>query len=454
MGPLSGMAGSRGGPSATPADTGAAARGLVGREDLLAALGALTSVPAPRGSERDCAVAVHAFAARRWPALRWLVDPLSAQDGGRGAGLVGESGSGGAPDLLICSHLDTSLSGVPDDDWPVNGPGPAPARGFELEGDRLRGFGLAVARAPAAAALVAHAAAARALTEAELPHRLGLLLAGSGTHRSPFGGPGAGAPELPGGVARRLAGGRRPAAVLIAKCGPYGILYEEPGACFLRVRLTTRPGAVLARAAATPSGGLPTHLGTLIGAAEKWRTEWTTAPGARGGQVAREVGIGAVRCGAPHKPDLLPAVADLHLYAVLAPGDEPAAVAALLRDRLAAALAGGPLEGCALTVDHSQGHPAGRTSPTASIVRAAHDAWTLARGGLAPTPTGWTGSTDGVMFRVAGVDTVRLGPHAASDPSDPRLDLLSLTELLDFARMYADIAVRWATGHGGGAKGR
>jgi acetylornithine deacetylase/succinyl-diaminopimelate desuccinylase-like protein len=158
--------------------------------------------------------------------------------------------------------------------------------------------------------------------------------------------------------------------------------------------------------------------------------------------VAAEVGIGAVRGGLPGKPDLLPGMVELHLYVVTVPGDDAPSVAAALRGKLAAGLDGGPLATCSVSVDAHLEHPAAATDPRAPIVRHAVAAWTAGHG-TAPRPiTGWKGSTDGVVLRSAGIDTVRLGPASRPDPVDPRRDAFEVDELVRFAEMYADIAIR------------
>jgi hypothetical protein len=70
------------------------------------------------------------------------------------------------------------------------------------------------------------------------------------------------------------------------------------------------------------------------------------------------------------------------------------------------------------------------------VVTAARAAW-LDEFGVQPPPvTGWTGSTDGVVLRARGVDTVRLGPQAKPAAGDPRRDALSLGRLTAYARIY------------------
>ena len=55
-----------------------------------------------------------------------------------------------------------------------------------------------------------------------------------------------------------LAGDRRRPAAVVAKCGPPGVLWEEPGALYLTVQVRGRSGVVLAPAlrASRPAGWL------------------------------------------------------------------------------------------------------------------------------------------------------------------------------------------------------
>ena len=77
-------------------------------------------------------------------------------------------------------------------------------------------------------------------------------------------------------------------------------------------------------------------------------------------------------------------------------------------------------------------HDAAITDPDAAVVRAGVAAWTREFG--APSEiTGWTGSTDGVVLRAHGIDTVRLGPQ----PTGP--DVLRLDQLAGFVHVYREI---------------
>ena len=343
------------------------------------------------------------------------------------------------------SHLDTSLSGPPDQDEPVTGRGDDPG-GLRADGGHLSGFGLGVARGPAAAAVAGLAAAAGRL--AGRPHRsVQLLLAGSGTHRSAMASPvsfGSVRPSSSAGALAHLATHPRPEAVLVAKCGPPGVLRAEPGACYLRLRVGGRWGAALAPASADPAGGVLWGAGAVLAAVEGWRAGYVAARRGRADGLGGEVGLGALFGGRPDKPDLLPAGMELRLYVVTVPGDDPHELAAGLATAVQDGLRGTAFTGCRVEAEAEPLHSGGATAADAPVVLAAHAAWRRVR----PVPPAeirdWTGSTDGVVFRAAGIDTVRVGPTSSTDPDDPRRDRLAVADLTAFAELYAEVAVERA----------
>src|SRR5262249_3265032 len=169
---------------------------------------------------------------------------------GRGPGGSDPEG----PDLLLYSHLDTSLSGDAVIDRPLGvfGPGPAPRSpsGPVRQGDTISGPGVVVAKGPLAAATCGFAYAARTLAAQGRTARAVLLLASGGTHRAaPYWlqfSPGAPAGGAGDGV-RRFLSRHRPDAAVVAKAGPRGLLYEEPGAAFVLVEEQGTGGLVIAR---------------------------------------------------------------------------------------------------------------------------------------------------------------------------------------------------------------
>jgi acetylornithine deacetylase/succinyl-diaminopimelate desuccinylase-like protein len=378
------------------------------RADLVKVLHLLDQTPAPRGRERAAAARLRAWCAARWPAVNWTVLPY----GDHGASLFGSHGSG----PLLYSHLDTSLDGSVDD-RAVTGSDPPGA--LIIDGDIASGFGLGVARAPAAAALVAFASASSGT----------LLLAGSGTHRRGSG---------PTGLTSYLARGSCPASAVVAKAGPRTVLWEEPGALYLSVRVRGRHGAALAPDSAVPAGGVVTHAGVVLDALSAWLTDYARSRPATG-QVGPVAGIGSIRAGWGAKPDLLPAELELGVYVVTVPGEDPAAIEEQVRCRVATAVAQSPLAPCDVCVDREVVADAACTPPDAPVVKAAVAAWTAEFGTAPPPITGWTGSTDGVVLRAKGIDTVRVGPTIGAAPDDRSRDQVSVSDLARFVSVYRQL---------------
>ncbi len=392
-----------------------------------------------RGHERAAAEAVLALAVDRWPHVAWQVDPVGEPDGPC-AQLVGAAGErAGRADLLLYSHLDTSFTGDPAVDAVVTGhpAGAAPYR-VDRAARTVRGPGLGVARAPAAAALVGFARATARLHERGLPFGARLLLAARGTHRAAGWEP-ADPPADPTGVTSFLARHGRPGAAIVAKGGPAGVLHDEPGACYLRVRARGGWGAIMARDRLHPEGGLLAHAGVLVAAVERAGAALAAAA-PPGPQSGGQFGIGAIRSGLPDKPDLAPAVLDVYCYLV-APGTlTPGVPARTLTDHLQRELAGSVLAGVELTVTDQVIDSGATTDPDADVVRAAVRAYGEVFG-VPPAPiTGWTGSTDGVTLRAAGVPTARVGP-SRTVPCGDGSDVVELGELVACTRLYENLVL-------------
>jgi acetylornithine deacetylase/succinyl-diaminopimelate desuccinylase-like protein len=402
----------------------AAARRGVEQRDVADLAAVLLAMPCPWGRERAAAEAVAAWLDQQLPGGGVMVDVFDADR----ANVVITSGNGGE-ELLVYSHLDTSLTGDPLTDEPVTGRRD-PVAPADVGGDEWSGPGLAVARACAAAATVGYLAATRALHGSGIAHRTTLLLAAGGTHRR---GRSLDEPATFGiGARRALAGRPRPAAVLVAKSGPPAVLHEEPGSGYVDITLRGRMQPAFLRA--DDDAGLPGRLPAALHAIERWRREFVGRPAL--GQVGREAAVGAVHAGATEKCDLLPATAVLSVYVVLGHGDDARQIAAELERAVAEGLGD---RAVTVTARAAVWEPAGSTLPDAPIVEAVR-----AASGAGIDITGWRGSTDGTVFRAEGIDTARWGPAVAPDPADHRRDRVAAGDIADAARVYAETIVRFA----------
>jgi len=410
---------------------------LVSEAAILDATRVLCSRASASGEERLLAEDVIAWGRRAYRDVSWELDVLDDAS----ANVVVRARHGdGARELAIYGHLDTSLTGDARRDRAITG-ADAPPAPFAVDASRaIRGFGVGVAKAPSAAGIVAFAAAASALRADDLAHRLTLLLAAGGTHRA---APAQARAGFARGVRHALAGGWRPDAVLNVKGGPPGVLREEPAAAYLRVTVRRPWAAALARSSAAPDGGLARHAGVVIDAIEAWRERYLARNPARG-QLAPEIAIGAIASGSAEKPDLIPGILELYVYAVLLPGTDPDAVARELAEAIgphARTLPGAP----AVAVDVYAFAAGGTADPSADIIRIAERAWSQHVRAAAQI-RGWTGATDGAIFLDRGIPTARVGVSVTRDADDPRVESVSLDELTAAARAYAETAVRYSLG--------
>lgn len=421
---------------------------LASSERLLDALDMLHGIPSRAGDERKLADAVCAWGRRAAPASSWRVDPLGGARANLVAAFPAERGDGRC-DVMLYTHLDTTLSGDPRLDYPLTGIEAEPPAALERDGDELRGLGLAVSKAPAACALVAHVAFAAACRELEVDSgSVGVLLTAGGTHRAPSGGFPAALPEgldegLGSGVEAALRRGIRPRAVINAKGGAPGVLREEPGCMLLRLEVRDAMAPVPARGRA---GGAAVRAAQVACAVEAWREAHAGAHRPDGREVAADAGVGAIESGLPYKPDVLPAAGNVYVYVVLLPEADPAAVVAELEAHVDDAL--GRLDpdwsaGCLRT--HVYGlQPGAATAASSPVVRAAREAWDEAFGAGASDVRHYTGSTDGVIFRRHGIDTVRMGVTARALPGNQAVDAVSLGRMTEVAGVYVRTMARLA----------
>lgn len=412
--------------------------GSVDSATLLDLLSGAVAIPSPAGSELALA---EWFAARLESLDPKLTCELDRFAPGR-ANLVCGDNDARPGGLVVYSHLDTSLSGNPVFDRVIT------ARdsefGFAQDGDTLRGPGVAVAKGPAAAAMVGFVVARQLLDSSERP-RATLLLAAGGTHRA-AAREGAIPPEAPargaGDGVRQFLRDHRPDAALIAKAGPVAVLYEEPGFAYFVVEVSGPSGLVMARSEAVGNGGVPAAAGAAVRGVERFRSRFIERALPENSQAGREVGVGALCAGAPYKADLFGGLLELYVYVVLGPSDDPANVRAEIETAVAASLVDDGRGQFSVRATLLDSVTSARTDPASPIVEMATDAWESAHGASPPPLHGWTGSSDGVLFRSSGIDTVRLGPPPISAAAG--VEALSLRELVVFAQLYAEIVVRFA----------
>ena len=414
----------------------AEARGAVSDDLLGAAIDVLGATPSPPGEEAAAADAFAIFLQRELVGSHVTVHRDGASADVEGVIENGEPKS----HLGLYSHLDTSLTGDAIVDAPITGL-TAPPPPLIRTAETAVGFGLSVARAPTAAAVAAVAAAGRVLSRHGIAHRLSLLATGGGTHRAhPAGGvvppPDVATPGFGAGAHRSLERGYRPDAILNVKAAAPGVLYEEPGAMFVRMAVHGPMFPALARRKLAPGGGAIGTGRRLMDAFEAWRDEFVERP--TSGQCGREAAIGAVRAGSFDKVDLVAAIFEAAAYVMFPPGEDPSVIAAELGVALEQGIDGD------VEVEVYASDEGGSSLADATIVMLANEVWDKVHGPGTHVVSDWTGSTDGAIFRRAGIDTARIG-ISTTPGDDHRTDVVDMAELRTAAEMYAAIACRFMT---------
>lgn len=391
----------------------------VDRALLVRFLDEMVSVPSPNGRERDLARHLAELGTAIEPNLSWEVDEF---DGER-ANLLVSSGDGGLADVdvLLLAHLDTSLDGPGEhrklglldtsEAWEPD---------LRLVDGRVVGAGVAVAKGPAAGALSALVAASRCTA---LPPGVAVLLTSGGTHRLTEGG------GFAAGLRRALEHGLSPRVAVNVKAGSPTVMWEEPGSAYVRLDASCSGGPAMLRGP-EGDGGAAMLLASVGPVVETWRRHLRDRPAH--GTSGWEVGLGAIECGLPTKPDLLAARGSADLYLVHPPECDAGELVAELDELLHERGFGGRIR-----PSLSASLEAGSTDPDHEVVRRSNEAWQRHFGAPPPPVRGWCGSTDAALLRARGVPVARLGPQPRSAP--PGLEALDLDELLTFSRIDAEL---------------
>lgn len=415
---------------------------------LAETLAVLHDTPSRAGAEARLARRVARWGLARLPQADWRVEPLRRGRANLRSAYPARAHVERLASLLY-THLDTSLSGDPALDHPLTGVARSAPRHLQrIDGSgELRGLGLAVSKAPAACALCGYLAVAGACVALGVESApFGLLLAAGGTHRAPGGGFARPIPAgldtgLGVGVEAALAAGLEAASVINVKGGAPGVLSEEPGCLLVRLEVRDRMVAVPARGATPGAAVRAARVAHLV---DRWRAHYVTNRADPKRQIAPDVGVGAIESGLSYKPDILPGIANVYVYVVTLPEDDTDQVLGELTGHINRGMHDvDPAWTSASLSAHVLGsQPGASTNPDSRIVQLARAAWERRHGPGSSVVRGYTGSTDGVIFRRHGIPTVRLGvtPRALAD--DPTIEAITAQDMLAMTEAYVEILAR------------
>ncbi len=363
----------------------------------------MVNVPSPTGDER--ALAQMLVAVMKDRGLEAFYQEI---DEHRGNAVGRLRGSGEGPDLLFYGHLDTTFTGVDDEDYPVVGP--ADRRDLRpaawVENEVLAGLGASNPKGGDACAIAAVDAVRRA--GVPLTGDVTIAVVAGGIHKRPIKAvqrnyAGRAYQGFGLGCEYALKHGIRADHCVSTKPG-YSVVWEEPGECWFSVQV---------HGVMCYSGyrHLQRYRNPILDAAkvvaglEEWFPEYTRRNTL--GLLAPQGAVGAIEAGWPYKPEMVPAVCTLYADVRTNARTDPQDVRRQFGDALARIQSANP--GLDLTWDMVLSVPGSRTDPGSWIVQSCLRAWEAVEKRDHEFIGGLSGTTDGNVLRAWGIPTARLG---------------------------------------------
>jgi acetylornithine deacetylase len=368
---------------------------------------ALIDIPSRTGEEERCARFLVEY--MRDHGLEATYQEVDVQRGNAIGVLRGE---GGGATLLFNGHLDTSFTGIEEEDYPVTGPLPRDLRPqSRVAGGLIYGLGAFNMKGGVASSVVA----ACALKRAGIRLRGDLMVTGvcgeiekapvDGAFRSYRGrlysGCGFGTDWLVkhGGVAD-----------FVINEEPTGghVSWENPGFCWFKV---TVKGKLAYQSHKGAGVNAILKAARLAQAIEAWAPEYGERH--RGELVYPNVVVSAIEAGYPYKPTFVPGICNLYVDVRLT----PRITAMQARREFEALLAAQKARDPELDYDVElyMSYPASRSDPSAyvfdSLVRSVEAVTGRRPGPCPPELTSYL--SDSSVFRRAGIPAATCGPGAA-----------------------------------------
>ena len=373
---------------------------------LLELTARMVDIPSPTGEEADLA----AFLAAQMGEfeLDAYAQPI---DTGQANAIGRLRGTGGGPDLMFYSPIDTAFAGKADEDEPWIDLEARPDLVPEATIDNGFVCGLGAHNPKGHAACCVMAAAA--LKRADVPLKGDLIVAlaagGMPTNRRPTNvrdnvGHGTGATFL-------LQQGVRGDFAVVAK--PSGVAWEEVGVSWFHIRVKGTLGYAGTRHVIEHANPI-LDAAKVIAGLESWfpiYTERNTS-----GCCAPQGSIGYVRGGWPNKPTFIPGACEIGLDLRLNPRTHPEDA----RRQFAEAIDGIRAQHPGLDLDWEMTVvvPGSHTDEGNWIIQSAIRAWEVGIGEPFKPGTNTSGATEANVLRQWGVPTARIGLPAP--PERPR----------------------------------
>jgi acetylornithine deacetylase/succinyl-diaminopimelate desuccinylase len=350
-------------------------------------------------------------------------------------------GSGGGPTLLFNAHLDTALSGDPQDALFAGRLKPQWKALARREGNLIYGSGIINDKGPLCCTLVA----AHALKKAGLLLKGDLILTGvcGEIGRAPVDGYQGAAYRGKGvGIRYLLTHGVVADYAIVVEPSRLGITWAQAGAVFMKI--TVWGEAMYAPFVQHPedmrkSKNAVVKMSTLIKPLEDWARRYEKNHSYRfdGGLLVPKVNIGSILGGAPFKPNFSPAVCNLYVEAFIAPDQKPIDA---LRE-LEEVVQKNGVEAAVELYLSVKGYESKGAQPLVEVAREAYRA--VRERAPKPIDSELTSTyADLNVLAEMGIPVIKFGPA----PEDPSLkpataEVQKIEDLVDATKMYVAMAL-------------
>ncbi|MFQ5913538.1 MAG: M20/M25/M40 family metallo-hydrolase [Nitrospinota bacterium] len=408
----------------------------VDEQELISLAMDVVSTPSTTGSEEAAArLLVDWLNERDIPAYYQEVEP------GRGNVVGRLKGTGDGPILMFNGHLDTALSGDPQDVLFAGRIRPEWKASARRVRNLIYGSGIVNDKGPLSCALVA----AHAIKKSGVKLKGDVLLTGvcGEIGRAPVDGY-QGAAYRGKGVGMRylLTHGAVADYAIVVEPSRLAITWAQSGAVFIKITVWGEP--MYAPYVQHPedlrkSLNAVVKMSTLIEPLEAWARQYEKEHTYRfgAGLLVPKVNIGSILGGAPFKPNFSPGVCNLYVEAFTAPGTRPLDV---LREVLEV-IRGTGLEAETELYLSVQGYESKNVAPLVETMRWAYRA--VRKTPPKPIETALSSTyADLNVLAEMGIPAIKCGPA----PEDPRLkpatgEVQKIKDLVDAAKMYASAAL-------------
>lgn len=401
----------------------------INRDELAVLTKDLVDIPSPTGHER--AIGEFILDWFKGHGLKTITQEVGA-DRINAVGIVG--GTGGGTALMINGHMDTSFTGTDEDLVLCRELEPVEDLRGVIHGGKVFGLGASNMKCGLAAFMVAGKAIQRC--GARLKGDLILAAVAGEISRTPIGpyqsedyrGEGTGTRHL-------LTHGVQSDFAIVADGSALSIIWAQTGVAQFKISTFGNPRSAWGktRADSPPrESNAVLKMVEVVASVDHWAEEFEqkTVYTSANGPILSKVNIGAIRGGAPYRPNYYPGVCDLYVDVRMPPKTTPMEVQRQLR----AVLAGLEFETALEMYGSLLGHEAVGVEPVAEVLEETHR-----RLYGEPTPAVTPGRssiwTDTNIYNEMGIPACKFGPRG--ERWKIRSEQVEIEEIFHAAQVFA-----------------